>query len=139
MATDRSPSIVACTGEALRDIRIVSPPVYCWLYFTDQVIGDFRELIEHIVSFPSTHIAISGPTCALIHDQVDELLIELGQSDITTTWHEGADREAAWDFVNLDFNPNRAACRLVAVISQDVEEALGKLSELIRLCEAAVG
>jgi hypothetical protein len=132
-----SQTIIGCTGYSLLKIGVSASPVHCWLYFLDREDTDFRDLIKHVAYLPSTHIAVSGPACAEIHDQIDDLLVEFGDLQITTTWNEEPDGEAAWDFVHLDFNPNAAACRLVAVIGGSLADQLSKLSGLLNLCADA--
>jgi len=136
--TRSSQNIIACTGEALFEIRVSVSPVFCWLYFQEKTPHNFEDLVKHVASLPSTHIAVSGRNCAMIHDEIDDVLMELGKSEITTTWHEEPDDEAAWDFINLDFNDNRAACRIVAVIGRDLGQQLAKLSDLVQLCKTAL-
>jgi hypothetical protein len=130
--------IIACRGNALRDLKVSSTPCFCWLHFEVSPLADFPETIKHLARLPSTHIAISGKDAAYLHDQIDDILVEMGSESITTTWHEEPLQETAWDFMNLDFNEDEAASHIIAVFAHDLNRDLALLKDLIDSCRKAI-
>ena len=83
-------------------------------------------LVKSIIQMGAKYFCTFGKHCSANHDFIDPLLVECGDLEVMTTWHEDdADEDIAYFFINtvlLDFSPSGYGYKWLAVLDSSSEQ-----------------
>ncbi|MBO9501194.1 hypothetical protein [Brevundimonas sp. A19_0] len=122
-------AIILVTRFGLSNLTISDAPYSIWIHVEALTKIDMRHVVEkHYKN--CVHFAVSGNRPEVVHDAIDDCLVDLEVSDTPTTWHHESLKEMAWNFPNIDFSQKTSDIKVVAVLGESMESELCRISEI---------
>ena len=122
--------LIFCTSDALSNIRLEAGNFSCWLHFHVPGWVGFAKAIRHLAENKCALFHASGTDSPESHDRIDDVLDELGKSEILTSWDEGNISEAAAGYWDMTIVEKEFQTKIICAIGANLDEELLLLREM---------